>query len=1229
MADINIDELNDAISNLNRTMQDLSTNMATFSGVAVNATRSQKAQSDQTSQTNKALDGLSRSAKGLTEAELARIEAQKKLAESEMYMKKASDDAKNALGSFGKGILDTNVKLTNFNDALSSAGDAALSLGRAFGPLGTILGGLVKGFTMLMEANLKISQAYLEGKDQLNKLGAAGAHTTKELQGMARDAGLNAETLGRMIKPMQSMGMGIMSLGSTAGEGQKAFAKLIKTTDEERARMSRLGIDQEQMMQGQADYIALQAASGRNLKAQGVDQEKLRRSSLEYQTNLMELSALTGKDAQTLKDRQKDMLTNRAVQLANLQDQIKEKKLREQAANETDAGRKAELEARADALKNELSNRQQAFEALAGAPEVLRKGIQQLTTGTLTGAEAQILKRMPGFDAAYKEFTATIKAGGNQKEAAAKLQQAMQKGTEKNIELFGRTAAFSDEVAKITGLANTEDLASAGANLTEDLVKNQKKIQEDLAAAQEAGADPEADARAKLQEANIKATGAVEDLVTALNPFKLGLIGLTAAAGAAAIALGVMAKRGMLSTGDGGGMMDRVKGMFGGGAGGGLPGTGGVVQPAAGGAGAGGGKAGSIVQGLGQGGGNMLEGAAKGLAAFANPKVALGAAGFGVAIAAVGAGLAGATWIMGKALPTLSEGLETFTKLDGPKLKATGEGILEVGKGMAVFGAGGAAAGIGSIIGGLSEKLGKSMGMDGPFKKLEDFSKLNIDAKKVKENAEAMAAFGNAMSTYKGTGQGMWSTLSEGVAGFFEIEAPYSKFQKFSDIDLGEGGAKRVKQNAQAFVYFSQALSEFKGGGELKNAADNIVGGIVKMFGGDDVMGKFVKFTKLDVDPDKALKLGQAFAAYTSALGMAKSGGAGAPATAASPAKASGGGGSKPAAAAGGGGGGGGGSKPAAAAGGGGGGVSVSSSSSGGGFMDMVSGYTSKLLGGGSKDSAKPPSDDVEGKAGGGGGAPAAEVKMASADAGDAAKGPRKKTDGIIVHHTGGRGLQGAISTLKARGLGYHYMVDQDGSVTEFVPGDQKAWHAGKTDKQPGLTNSNSVSISLVAKDDSDVSTAQLKSGFDLGKSLMSKFGASMVYGHGETSSHKQATEGKTLAEALRSGKIPTKVSADAGGLAMGPETGYPATLHGNEMIVPLDPNSFLAELGKKTNTEIQAQLQDKAAAVGSNDPEIFKELASINQSMMDMMATKLDAVIDKLDSSNNTQSKILKYSKA
>jgi hypothetical protein len=108
-----------------------------------------------------------------------------------------------------------------------------------------------------------------------------------------------------------------------------------------------------------------------------------------------------------------------------------------------------------------------------------------------------------------------------------------------------------------------------------------------------------------------------------------------------------------------------------------------------------------------------------------------------------------------------------------------------------------------------------------------------------------------------------------------------------------------------------------------------------------------------------------------------------------------------------------------------------------------------------------------------------------------------------------------------------------------------------------------------------------------------------------------------------------SKVSARDGGLATGPETGYPATLHGNEMITPLDPKSILAEMGKKSMSEISTQIQEKAGQIQSSDPEVFKELASINQSMMDMMATKLDVVIDKLDSSNNTQSKILKYSKA
>jgi hypothetical protein len=106
-------------------------------------------------------------------------------------------------------------------------------------------------------------------------------------------------------------------------------------------------------------------------------------------------------------------------------------------------------------------------------------------------------------------------------------------------------------------------------------------------------------------------------------------------------------------------------------------------------------------------------------------------------------------------------------------------------------------------------------------------------------------------------------------------------------------------------------------------------------------------------------------------------------------------------------------------------------------------------------------------------------------------------------------------------------------------------------------------------------------------------------------------------------------VQARDGGLAMGPETGYPATLHGNEMIVPLDPNSILAEMGKKTTTQVQTEIVEKTNQIEGMNPEVFGELVNINKAMMDMMSAKLDSMIDKLDTSNNTQDKLLKYSQA
>jgi len=1320
-----IDKLNASARELTEVIRSLTGQIGDLTGAAGANVKTTANMSDAERKAAEALAKLRVNTDGLSEVEKARIEAQKKLLEYDRQLAEAGAKAKDALKGFASGILETNVKLTNLNQGLSAAGDAAFALGKAFGPLGMVIGGLVKGFTMLMEANLKISQAYLEGKDQISKMGGAGTHTTKSLQSMAREADLNAETLGRMIKPMQSMGQSIMSLGGNAGDAQKSFAKLIKATDDERAMMSRLGINQEQMMQGTADYLALQSASGRGLQSDLRDREKLRKESIAYQVNLQELAALTGKDVDALKAEQKEMLMNRQVQLKNMMDNAKEDRLRREAEKETDAGRKKQLLEQADAIAKESKARNDAFAALAGGPKILQKGIQELTTGTINGENAQKLARL-GMQKEIDEFNKTIREGGDQQEAARKLQDAYIQKFGERVETTGRQMAISGEVAKMYGADSEQELELISNRRNKSYAEEGKIVDARIKAAQQAGTDPAADARAKLENANIKAAGAMEDLITYFNPFKLGLIGLTAAAGAAALALGVMAKRGMFAGGDGGGMMDKIKGMFGagGGGGGGAAATGGAAAAVPGGAGAG-----QIAEGLGKGpaggGKGFLERAADGLAAFANPKVVVGAGAFGVAIAAVGAGIAGATWIVSKALPSLAEGLTPFEKLDGDKLKKSGAGIAAIGGGLAAFGAGGALGALGGIVGGLGDKLGKAMGMDGPFKKLEDFSKLNIDADKVKANAEAFMAFNkamavggaagvagaagglfgglmdklsskldlkgplvklqefasikmddtaakqvktnadafimfsDAMSKFKGTGQGMWSTLTEGASQFFEIEPPVEQMKKFAAIDLGKEGVARVKDNAQAFVYFSQAMesykgggtsetvagtiattaanyfgadppvtkmqqfaqinlgkdgvarvktnaeafvafsnamAQYKGGGELKNAVDSMVGGVVKFFGGDDVITKFVKFTKLDVDPDRAMKLGQAFNNYMTAMGGGKAGGGAAPASRAAAAPAAGGGG-------GGGGAGSGGGVNAGA-------VQASYQERAAATFGKLGSITSKAaaalgFGGGETD----PDADADASAGS-----ADKQKMVSSKPKNVTVGPSADISGVD-------------NALLTKFFSAANEYGQPIKVNSAFRGDQKQaelWVRGRVLGEPG--------IHTPAKPKNDTKITYKGQDFN-------------VPGSGKGSKHREGDAldisvdhsafDPILAKYGLHRPYPQKdpphveIKAEKGGVASGPRTGYPATLHGNEMIVPIDPNSLLVELGKKSKNEIESQMAKQGAATGEISSDAIKELASINQSMMDMMANKLDAVISRLETGNDTQGKLLKYSQA
>ena len=99
-------------------------------------------------------------------------------------------------------------------------------------------------------------------------------------------------------------------------------------------------------------------------------------------------------------------------------------------------------------------------------------------------------------------------------------------------------------------------------------------------------------------------------------------------------------------------------------------------------------------------------------------------------------------------------------------------------------------------------------------------------------------------------------------------------------------------------------------------------------------------------------------------------------------------------------------------------------------------------------------------------------------------------------------------------------------------------------------------------------------------------------------------------------------ISAKNGGITDGPMTGYPATLHGNEIITPLTPNSILEQLAK-TVAEPSG-----AASAGTDDASaILKEMRDMQATFYEMMESKFSDMVDNLEESVDVQQNILQQS--
>ena len=276
----------------------------------------------------------------------------------------------------------------------------------------------------------------------------------------------------------------------------------------------------------------------------------------------------------------------------------------------------------------------------------------------------------------------------------------------------------------------------------------------------------------------------------------------------------------------------------------------------------------------GAGAGGAVVGFGRGMASLGAlaPKIILGAGAIGTAIGLIGAGIAGAAWLTGKAFPTFVEGLKSFEDVDGSKLEEAGDGLQSLGLGIAAWGGGQIAAGVGNLVTGIFGD-----GMDDMIDQLEMFGQAEINTENVKRNAEAMSAFGKAMAAGgAGTALSGVGTFVSGVVGgignFFGggDADPLSQLKKFGETSVN---LENVENNAKAMSLFAKSTSVGAAGtsvGGLGTFVSGVLGGIGEAFGGEqsDPLSQLKLFGETAVNRENVENNAKAMTAFSGAISL-------------------------------------------------------------------------------------------------------------------------------------------------------------------------------------------------------------------------------------------------------------------------------------------------------------------------------------------------------------------------
>ena len=555
--------------------------------------------------------------------------------------------------------------------------------------------------------------ALADNVDFYRQLSTVGATAGQSISDLRRVSGLTGLTMGQLTQAVAAAQGNLALLGGTAGQGFQRFSQaLIELSQGETfEKLTGLGFTMDRIAEGAGEYLEIQTQLGRT---QIMTSRDLASGADEYLTNLDLLTRLTGKNRDMLAQEMKQNAADNRLKIQMAGMDQKQQAVIQRALSLTDKGSQ-EL---GQSLRNLIATggiptnaREAGIMQLQGFSEALDRvsrgesgSVEQLMsvfqtaaleTGNLSAEERQRFAQLKQFGVDFFDVRFETIAFKN---ALGDLQEVTEE-QRKAQEAAGTAALQFDRATQRLRTAFAAVLAPA-TTLIAEAFKGIAFVLEGLGNVVSA-----------VTEKMGEAVGALVGII--------GLLGL----GAGGVTLGKAASKGLSTAGS-----------YLGGAGGG--GTVGKL-----GAGVGG-----LARGIGRGAGAIFSALGRALGGLANPKILLGASILAGSIAVLGAGIAGATYLMGGALEKFSTGIESVTNIDGQGLKDTADGLKTLAGAMVKMGSATSASAtgfFGKLFGGGPENFAKSI--NATLDSL-DKGKIDLYANSLSNLGEAMNSLNTGMS---------------------------------------------------------------------------------------------------------------------------------------------------------------------------------------------------------------------------------------------------------------------------------------------------------------------------------------------------------------------------------------------------------------------------------------------------------------------------------------------------